>query len=335
MAIGFLINHKIMTKSNLLKISNLFDVVYGVNLELVNLTQCESTDKNSIPFVSRTENNNGVSAFVEEEIDIEPNPAHTLSVAGGGSVLSTFYQSLPYYSGRDLYVLIPKKKMSVIEMLFYAKCISVNKYKYNYGRQANKTLKDILIPAKIPSELKNNLSSFRKEQFKNISSKPLIDKKISLDAESWQNFELTKLFNIKGSKTIPLLELEEYGKGKFPYVTTQATNNGIDGFFDFYSENGNVLTADSAVLGYCAYQELPFSASDHVEKLIPKFKMNKYIAMFFTTILNLEQYRYNYGRKCSQTRMKKISIKLPEKKGKPDFKYMENYIKSLAYSSSI
>jgi len=99
----FLTKNKIMTINNLVKISDLFDIVYGINLELVNLVQCKSTDRNSIPFVSRTENNNGVSAYVERELDIEPNPAHTLSVAGGGSVLSTFYQPLPYYSGRDLY----------------------------------------------------------------------------------------------------------------------------------------------------------------------------------------------------------------------------------------
>jgi len=321
--------------NKLVKVSDLFNVIYGVNLELVNLTQCKSTDKNAVPFVSRTENNNGVSAYVEMELDVEPNPAHTLSVAGGGSVLSTFYQSFPYYSGRDLYVLVPKAKMNVIEMLFYAKCISANKYKYNYGRQANKTLKNILIPSQIPQELKNKLTVYHKELEEGISRKPLVDKKIKLEINKWENFELKELFKIQGSKTTPLLELEEYGNGKYPYVTTQATNNGIDGFFDFYSEDGNVLTADSAVLGYCSYQALSFSASDHVEKLTPKFKMNKYIAMFLTTILNLEQYRYNYGRKCSQDRMKKISIKLPSKNGNPDFDYMENYIKSLSYSSSL
>ncbi|MCK5460006.1 N-6 DNA methylase [Candidatus Parcubacteria bacterium] len=168
-----------------------------------------------------------------------------------------------------------------------------------------------------------------------ISKLPFSKNKINLNVPSWKNFEMTNLFKIHGSKTTPLLELLEYGKGKYPFVTTQATNNGIEGFYDFYSEDGNVLTADSAVLGYCSYQVLSFSASDHVEKLIPKFKMNKYIAMFLVTILNLEQYRYNYGRKCSQARMKKISIKLPGKNGHPDFKYMEDYIKSLVYSSSI
>ncbi|MFA5299533.1 MAG: restriction endonuclease subunit S [Lutibacter sp.] len=322
-----------MTK--LVPVSKLFDVVYGINLELVNLTQCKSTDKNAIPFVSRTENNNGVSAFVEFELDIDPNPPHTLSVAGGGSVLSTFYQPLPYYSGRDLYVLIPKKEMSIIEMLFYAGCIRANKYKFNYGRQANKSLKYILIPESISPRLNESLTSSYTSLINSISANSRINKKLGLENNKWKKFELKKLFTITGSKTTPLLELEEYGAGKYPYVTTQATNNGIEGFYNFYSEDGNIITADSAVLGYCSYQPLPFSASDHVEKLVPKFKMNRYIAMFLITILNLEQYRYNYGRKCSQTRMKEMSVLLPEKNGEPDFNFMERYIQSLPYSNSI
>lgn len=158
---------------------------------------------------------------------------------------------------------------------------------------------------------------------------------ITLNTENWESFEINVLFNITGSKTTQLIDLIEFGIGKFPYVTTQATNNGVDGFFDFYTEEGNILTVDSAVLGYCAYQPFDFSASDHVEKLIPKFKMNKFIALFLVTIMNLERYRYNYGRKCSQARMNKISIKLPSKDQKPDFNFMEVYIKSLPYSGSI
>jgi len=321
--------------SKYVKISDIFNVKYGVNLELVHLQECNTTKHNAIPFVSRTEKNNGVSAFVEKEIDIEPNPAHTLSVAGGGSVLSTFYQPIPYYSGRDIYILIPKKEMTIIEMLIYAKYISVNKFRYSYGRQANKTLKDLLIPANISQELINQLNKYYNNINSKINAKPVFDEKLSLNDREWKKFKLTDLFEVKGSKTTPLLELQEYGKGRFPYVTTQATNNGVEGFYDYYTENGNVLTVDSAVIGYCAYQKLPFSASDHVEKLIPKFEMNDYIALFFTTILNLEQYRFNYGRKASQTRLKELEIKLPEKNGKPDFEFMEKYIKSLPYSSSI
>ena len=170
---------------------------------------------------------------------------------------------------------------------------------------------------------------------KQITDKPFSSNKISISVNGWSTFSLTELFNITGSKTTPLLELEEYGTGTFPFVTTQATNNGVEGFYNFSTETGNVLTVDSAVLGFCSYQAFNFSASDHVEKLSPKFTMNKYVAMFLVAVLNLERYRYNYGRKCSQTRMKTISIQLPVKNGAPDFLLMESYIKSLPYSASI
>lgn len=313
-------------------IHNLFDIKYGNGLELINLEQCEKGDLNSIDFVSRTEKNNGISAFVLKVDDIELNPANTITVAVGGSVLATFLQPEQYYTGFHVLVLSPKKKMKTDELLFYTMCIRKNKYKYNYGRQANKTLKDILVPSEMPGDFKNidfkKLNTLKRDSILNKDD-------FYLDKNNWENFDLNSLFKITGSQTTPILELKEYGDGKYPYVTTQATNNGVEGFYNFYTEERNILTVDSAVLGYCSYQPEDFSASDHVEKLIPKFRMNKYIAMFLVTILNKEQYRYNYGRKCSQARMKQIKIKLPAKNGQPNFDFMENYIKSLSYSKNI
>lgn len=312
-------------------IHKLFDIKYGNSFELMNLERCKKEDINSVNFVSRTEKNNGISAFVIKVNNIEPNPANTISVAVGGSVLATFLQAQPYYTGFHILILVSKKEMNELELLFYAMCIRSNKYKYNYGRQANKTLKDILVPEKIPDEYKEiNL-----KKINTIKKEKIIDKIFELNINSWKNFNLNDLFKVKGSKTTSILELEEYGTGKYPFVTTRATNNGVEGFYDFYTEEGNTLIIDSAVLGYCSYQPEKFSASDHVEKLVPKFNMNKYIAMFLTTILNLEQYRYNYGRKCSQDRMEKIKIKLPAKNNEPDWQFMENYIKSLNYSTSL
>lgn len=88
-------------------------------------------------------------------------------------------------------------------------------------------------------------------------------------------------------------------------------------------------------MSYCFYQPKNFSASNNVVKLIPKFEMNKYVALFLVTILNLEHYRYNYGRTASQARLKTISIKLPERDGKPDFEFMETFMKSIPYSKNL
>ena len=127
----------------MIKVSELFDVRYGVNLELNAL----QLDSNGVNFVSRTAKNNGVSARVTAMPGITPIAAGTISVAGGGSVMESFLQTEPYYSGRDLYYLTARVPMSDQQKLFYCTCLRANKYRYNYGRQANRTLKDIFVPA--------------------------------------------------------------------------------------------------------------------------------------------------------------------------------------------
>ena len=157
-----------------------------------------------------------------------------------------------------------------------------------------------------------------------------------LDVGKWQRFPIVDLFSVQGSKTTPPRELATLPPGNYPYVTTQATNNGVAGFYDHYTEDGGVLTIDSAVMGYCSYQAQPFSASDHVEVLAPKFSMSGSVALFLVTLLNVEQYRYNYGRKCSQRRLRRTSVLLPTTSGgTPDWHWMERFIRKLPYSSNL
>lgn len=138
-------------------VSKIFEVRYGVNLELNRL----EWDPKGINFVSRTARNNGVSAKVKRLPSVKPLPAGCLTVAGGGSVLETFVQSEPFYSGRDLYYLTPRVELTLEEKLYYCMAIRANKYRFNYGRQANRTLKDLLIPdrSEIPKWAHSSFSS--------------------------------------------------------------------------------------------------------------------------------------------------------------------------------
>jgi len=49
----------------------------------------------------------------------------------------------------------------------------------------------------------------------------------------------------------------------------------------------------------------------------------------------MERYRYGYGRVLSKDRLGETELLLPTKNNKPDFKYMEEFIKTLPYSSSV
>ncbi len=165
-------------------------------------------------------------------------------------------------------------------------------------------------------------------------------KEIKPQIQKYALFNLGNIFTVKGTKTTKKDVLETYGEGVWPYITTRSSNNGVDGYYNFYTEDGNVITVDSATIGFSAYQSKPFSASDHVEKLIPKFKLNSSIAMYIITILNQELFRYDYGRKFNQGRIKKTKLLLPSVDGgnkveSLDLKYMEDYIDSLPYSSCL
>ncbi len=320
---------------DLVAVSDIFDMRYGNSLGLNTLDPCHCKHRpcsqHVIPFVSRTAKNNGISAYVAPVAGVALNPSHTLSVAMSGSVLSTFYQGRAYYTGYHVACLAPKISLTTQQMLYYALCLSKNAYRYSYGRQANKTLKSILIPdvESIPTwVVETNIPK--------ISKKPIHRKSFDLDVTQWKEFEVENLFDVKGTKSHTKEHMRLYGKGIYPYVTTSSVDNGIEGFYSHFTEHGNVLTIDSATVGSCFYQDVHFTASDHVEKLVPKFAMNKHIALFLQTIVAYEKFRYGYGRKFAQKRIKNTAIKLPvDNDGNPDWQFMEDYMKSLPYSASL
>jgi hypothetical protein len=319
------------------RIKDLFDIKYGTNLELVNIDECKPSDVNSIPFVSRTEKNNGVSAYVYRIPDIEPNPGHTLSVAGGGSVLSTFYQPIPYYSGRDLYYLTPIEDMSVFEMLYYCNVIKSNKYRYSYGRQANKTLGDLLVPDKdeIPKWV------FKNKFPDKPKSAPFHNKQINLNDRDWGFVKLTDIFNrIEKCKCSNASDLLNEGN-EINYIGAKKSENGVMNRVlkvNKLVSEGNciVFIGDGqGSVGYTTYQENDFIGSSTLTCGYSPF-LNKYIGLFLITILDMERYRYSFGRKYGKEQIKGASIKLPvTKDGNPDWDFMEYYMKSLPYSTNI
>ena len=321
----------------LVKLSEAFDIESGVSLELNKMNKVNKSE--GIPFVSRTSQSSGISAYVAEVEGVRPNEGHTLSVAGVGPTLAIFYQPEPYYRGHDVYTLKPKRKLTLNEMLYY--CVAINyclaigmdELETNDENQVKHILHDLEIPSfdEIPNWVHEDKSSM------SSSSKSKSGTDLDLWGRTWKRFPIPQLFEITGAnEKVSYRVVKSHGEGNNPYVTTSASNNGVRGFYAYATEEGGVITFDSAVKGYCAYQAEAFSASDHVEKLIPRFPINAPLALFLVTLLNKEQFRYNYGRKCSQERMALISIKLPvNREGNPDWEFMENYIKSLPYGSNL
>ena len=153
---------------------------------------------------------------------------------------------------------------------------------------------------------------------------------------SWATFLLGDLFTITGSRTTPKKELDKIGPGNYPYVTCRATDNATSGWYDYWTEKGGVIVVDSAVAGHASYQPYCFSASDHVEKLLPDFRMTSLTALFFVSVQNMNKFRYSYGRKASQERLRQQPVSLPvDSNGGIHFSFIESFMKSLPYSGGV
>ncbi|MBR2898866.1 MAG: restriction endonuclease subunit S [Fibrobacter sp.] len=315
----------------------IFDVWYGVNLEVVN----SEVVPVGIPFVSRQSVNNGVVCHVKRINNIEPNPSHTLSIAVSGSVLSTFYHDYEYYSGRDIYVAKPKIDLTKEEMLYYCYVIEQNKYKYNYGRGANKTFKNILVPSK--DEIPHYVN--QKEVNVPFVSKSLLQNKLNFNVNEWKWFVLKDWFDepykanaYNSQDLIPCIEKDV----AIAHITRTDENNGCKDFvvnesFGSIEEPNAITIGDTTATIF--YQEKEFICSDHMVILRSKY-LNKYTGLFIVTMLNKERFRYNYGRAYNKgiianTKIKLPAVKIAPNKYEPDWQFMEDYIKSLPYSSCL
>ncbi len=295
--------------------------------------------KNGINFIGRGSDNNGVVNTVEPISGTKPLEGNCITVAMSGSVMESFVQKEPFYSSYHIKILRPKTKMSDETLHFYCYALRSNNWKYSFGRQANKTLNELKIPSleEIPNWVKN--FKYPKKINQDIQKKVNID----LDFSKWEFFNLGKsgnnfyLFDISSSNDGLV---QDYDKGNEPYISSTAFNNGVVKFVEGLAKNkaGTLTINRGGSVGEVFYQDRNYlSTPVDVRILNPKIKTNIYIGMFLCTVLRLEKYRFNYSRKMGTARLKALKIKLPANKNlkKPDFEFMENFIKSLKYSSEL
>jgi len=126
--------------------------------------------------------------------------------------------------------------------------------------------------------------------------------------------------------------------GDTVFIGAIDTNNGMSHKISsdpIFKPNSLTVNYDGNGVGLSYFQPEPFWALDSVN-VLENDKINAFVGMFISTLIKQDRYRFNYGRKWHKERMENSMIKLPiTDQGRPDWQFMEDYIKSLPYSSNL
>ncbi|EFE86141.1 restriction endonuclease subunit S [Fusobacterium periodonticum] len=157
--------------------------------------------------------------------------------------------------------------------------------------------------------------------------------KLTLDSVEWSEFKVGELFTDiqKGKCKNENLETEVSDNG-ISYISATNKNNGVSNFVkpNHLMQKGNCImfvNQGDGGAGYSVYKSENFIATSSTSFGYAKW-INKYTGIFVSTILSQLKSKYSFGYGRTEKRLKNDRIMLPiDKQGKPNWQFMEDYIK--------
>jgi hypothetical protein len=298
------------------KLSDIFDVQYGHSLELNRL---KKVGPEGIPFVSRQMGNNGISAYVERIPDLDPAPAGELTCAlSGNGVLSTFVQERPFYTAFHVARLLPRVKLDVEQKLYYCTCIKSNRYRYSYGRQANRSLREILLPS--PRAIKEVVSaaSIENELRAKLKAVAHLSRRRPPGARESLGracVRVADIFVVQYGHSLELNRLKITSDG-VNFVSRTARNNGISARVSpvpglLPAPAGLITVAGGGSVLETFVQLEPFYCGRDMYWLIAKRAFSVEQKLFYCACLRANKFRYNFGRQANKT-LRGLKVPAPE-----------------------
>lgn len=345
------------------------NVRFGFDMDKADLIVSDDK-KNSVLLVTRSNDKkksmrSGVVLYQQNE-GLTPFPAGSIAVPQGGSVAHAKRITTPFYVGRDVYVLIPRKKerISDYEIAYHMQQIRNQKWRYGQSRQMNTTFSELEYQRKPPKKrVKLPLLKFFKsyEKFKKKASKL-----------KWGDVELSKIGEIFRPKRTVIekdVVLPRDGRNGHPYVSAGVEHNknksmtlkelgyprrvevrnfsGARGVS--HVPHGELIEPQGPAntiafnyngdVGHAAFQEEQYFCRDECNILIPNKKYcHPLVQIFISACIRKEGWRWNTNRLMSPDKIRDTgsTINIPVKKnGEIDVKGIKKVMKKLPFYSRV
>lgn len=318
-------------------------------IENCKCSKVSGLQKGTTPYVGATNRNNGVMSFVKADKKlITKGNCLAFICDGEGSVGYSIYKSEDFIGSTTVKVG-RNENLNKYNATFITTIADTVRSKYNFGFKRNEThLKNeiLMLPANKKGEpdfefMEAFMKQKEQEKFQEYDNyirqrikelkgfqavKPIAEKE-------FLGFEIETLFEIKSGKRLTKADMK---KGRKPFIGATDSNNGIT---EFVSNTNN--SEDSNILGVNYNGSVvenfyhPYTAifSDDVKRLsFKEVEGNRHLFLFVKTQILKQKAKYQYGYKFNGTRMNRQKIMLPvNDQNKPDYDYMENYMKQLEY----
>ena len=324
------------------KIGDYFDI--HPTKAYTGLSNKDLNDGGETPFVVNSAANNGIGGFSTKPATEKGNII-TFSDTTEGNTF--FYQPHDFIGFSHVQGMYEKNHAWTRNQLLFL--VSVLKFtcvgRYTYGRKMtreNIAASLVLLPSDeygLPDWqwMESYIDSLHSEPLKtNNAVKPRL-----FDTRVWKWFKLggdDGLFDIRKGKR---LTSDDQTDGSTPYIGAIDSNNGVSNYIGQNPiHDGNTISLSyNGSVGEAFYQPVPYWATDDVNALYLHDEygtLTPATGLFVCTVLKHDKYRYSYGRKWTLDNMNNTMVKLPATpEGKPDWQWIENYIKSLPYGDRL
>lgn len=327
-----------------------------------------ATDKNNgvTAYYTKDEINSSskTGSLPNDTIDKKIFPGKSVCVTNNGSVGYAYYQETEFTCSHDVNPLYRKDgEFNYFTGLFVASIIMKDRYRWGYGR---KWRPERMVKSKINLPATNEGKpdwDWMEKFMKSLKHKPIktVNKEnlSNANTSTWKEFYLHKLFNTSMGNGIDAIATTN-DNPKYNYVSRDSNGNGVVGFVDEvegqkpFPTGAMSLALGGSFLGSCFIQKEPFYTAQNVGILQEKEPLSIHTKLFISTLIRNEcKIKYQaFGRELNSHFRKDFTIKLPvlmdgndyvfdknkkysDKGYVPDWKFMENYIKSLPYGDRI
>ena len=309
------------------RLDELFEVRNGLASQDV-VRSSHKLNDNWVPFIRPSyRQDTSIDAYVNKYLvpsdSLYPQGTLYVSTNGQGSHTYSYVSVSEFVPNSDVAVLIPLHEMSLGEKLYYALCITKNRFKFSYGRKPKgDKLKDIMLPARseIPSYV-NGISEERisKDLFDSIDLSALSGK--ATDTSGFNTLvPLGELFDVENGVAASNLLRSKTKRSEnwVPFIRpSYRQSTSIDAYVNKYlvpqekvfpkgtlyvSTNGQ----GSHTYSYVSATE--FVPNSDVAVLKPKRKMTLREKLFYAMCISRNRFKFSYGRKPKGEKLEAIML---------------------------